>query len=100
MVETSSRVPSRPASLSWHTHKESANQTLALDVCECQRGRPSRTSSITRPPQTRSTTVAATPFGVGEITNVAVLEPASRSRRRRSAGSMSTPRFLISRTPI
>jgi hypothetical protein len=38
MVETSSRVPSRPPALSWHTHGESANQTLALDIPECQRG--------------------------------------------------------------
>jgi hypothetical protein len=38
MVETSSRVPSRPPALGWHTHGESANQTLALDICECQRG--------------------------------------------------------------
>ena len=37
MVETSSRVPSRPPALGWHTHGESANQTLALDICECQR---------------------------------------------------------------
>jgi hypothetical protein len=22
--------------VSWHTHMESANQTLALDICECQ----------------------------------------------------------------
>jgi hypothetical protein len=27
------------ASVNWHTHRESANQTLALDICECQRGR-------------------------------------------------------------
>ena len=38
MVETSSRVPSRPPALSWHTHGESANPTLALDIPECQRG--------------------------------------------------------------
>ena len=37
MVETSSRVPSRPPALGWHTHGESANPTLALDMCECQR---------------------------------------------------------------
>jgi len=37
LVGTSSRVPSRPPAGSWHTHSESANQTLALDICECQR---------------------------------------------------------------
>jgi hypothetical protein len=31
--------PDQPA-LSWHTHRESANQTLALDMWECQRGSP------------------------------------------------------------
>jgi Methyltransferase domain len=38
VVGTSSRVPSRPPARSWHTHRESANPTLALVICECQRG--------------------------------------------------------------
>lgn len=149
------------ASLSWHTHMESANQTLALDICECQldlihaspwrsptlmsgwlsdirrlwpelfepavveptvaflahlsgtgpalefgvgTGRiaiPSANGAFTEAfNHTRSTIAAMAPLWVGEITRVAVLGPASRNRFRRSAGSTSMPRFLISSTPI
>ena len=136
MVETSSRVPSRPPALSWHTHSESANQTLALDICECQRGTERwLTSFRTRPRikpihadsgfirgfvrknatgmahatgsessrhqrQTRSTIATMAPLPRREITIVALFGPSNLSCLRSSDGSMSTPRFLISSTPI
>jgi hypothetical protein len=111
---TSSRVPSRPPAVSWHTHRESANQTLALDTWECQRapplpfraatkiwiGRDSGVVVFPRASQTRSTIAAMAPLGVRDITMVALFGPANRSRLRSSAGSISMPRFLISSTPI
>jgi hypothetical protein len=68
MAETSSRVPSRPASLSWHTHRESANQTLALDIWECQRGilmmMVVDSSGPPRPPRTNDGRSKAIPPGL------------------------------------
>jgi hypothetical protein len=39
-------VPSRPPARSWHTPKESANQTLALDSYECQQGHQAAASRL------------------------------------------------------
>src|SRR5215211_754403 len=50
--------------------------------------------------QIGSTTAAMAPLRVREITIVAPFGPANLSRLRSSAGSTSTPRFLISKTPM
>src|SRR4029453_6907271 len=73
-------VPSRPPALSWHTPKESANQTLALDRYECQQETPGAHLDGVggAGDQTRSTIAATAPPGVRETTRVALFGPVNR----------------------